>query len=115
MLKPGFLALLEDPFDTKLLDIIVFDVLPPSDGNGEGRVSLAEEIKDRNPLRYAFKVRFLWLMYVCVHSYLYSSMPLSFAIVFWTEVAGTLSLSCLVSLSISCIYFLASGVRILFY
>lgn len=56
VLKPGFLALLEDPFDTKLLDIIVFDVLPPSDGNGEGRVSLAEEIKDRNPLRYAFKV-----------------------------------------------------------
>ncbi|KAK9107443.1 hypothetical protein Syun_023454 [Stephania yunnanensis] len=28
VLKPGFLALLEDPFDTKLLDIIVFDVLP---------------------------------------------------------------------------------------
>ncbi|KAK9135062.1 hypothetical protein Syun_014392 [Stephania yunnanensis] len=28
VLKPGFLALLEDPFDTKLLDIIVFDVFP---------------------------------------------------------------------------------------
>lgn len=56
VLKPGFLALLEDPFDTKLLDIIIFDVLPPSDGNGEGRVSLAQEIKERNPLRYAFKV-----------------------------------------------------------
>lgn len=57
VLKPGFLALLEDPFDTKLLDIIVFDVLPPSDGNGEGRVSLAKEIKERNPLRYGFMVR----------------------------------------------------------
>ncbi|XP_042519639.1 phospholipase D zeta 1-like isoform X2 [Macadamia integrifolia] len=56
VLKPGFLALLEDPFDTKLLDIIVFDVLPSSDGNGEGQISLAEEIKERNPLRYAFKV-----------------------------------------------------------
>ncbi|KAK9136795.1 hypothetical protein Sjap_007389 [Stephania japonica] len=56
VLKPGFLALLEDPFDTKLLDIIVFDVLPASDGNGDGRVSLAKEIKERNPLRYAFKV-----------------------------------------------------------
>lgn len=57
VLKPGFLALLEDPFDSKLLDIIVFDVLPPSDGN-EGRVSLATEIKERNPLRYGFMVRF---------------------------------------------------------
>ncbi|KAL5701060.1 phospholipase D [Ranunculus cassubicifolius] len=56
VLKPGFLALLEDPLDTKLLDIIVFDVLPTSDGNGEGRMSLAEEMKERNPLRYAFKV-----------------------------------------------------------
>ncbi|XP_042480758.1 phospholipase D zeta 1-like [Macadamia integrifolia] len=56
VLKPGFLALLEDPFDTKLLDIIVFDVLPSSDGNVDVRVSLAEEIKDRNPLRYAYKV-----------------------------------------------------------
>ncbi|KAK9087092.1 hypothetical protein Syun_029486 [Stephania yunnanensis] len=27
VLKPGFLAFLEDPFDTKLLDIIVFDRL----------------------------------------------------------------------------------------
>ncbi|RZC93997.1 hypothetical protein C5167_016692 [Papaver somniferum] len=56
VLKPGFLALLGDPFDTKPLDIIVFDVLPASDGNGEGRVSLAKEIKDRNPLRHAFEV-----------------------------------------------------------
>ncbi|GJT28101.1 phospholipase D zeta 1-like protein isoform X1, partial [Tanacetum coccineum] len=37
VLKPGFLALLKDPFDPEPLDIIVFDVLPPSDGNGEGR------------------------------------------------------------------------------
>lgn len=56
VLKPGFLALLGDPYDTKPLDIIVFDVLPPSDGNGEGRVSLAAEVKERNPLRHAFKV-----------------------------------------------------------
>ena len=56
VLKPGFLALLEDPFDPKLLDIIVFDVLPPSDGNGEGRVLLAKETKERNPLRFGFTV-----------------------------------------------------------
>ncbi|PWA53084.1 phospholipase D P2 [Artemisia annua] len=56
VLKPGFLALLEDPFDTKLLDIIVFDVLPPSNGDKEDRLLLAEEVKERNPLRYAFKV-----------------------------------------------------------
>ncbi|GKV31430.1 hypothetical protein SLEP1_g40117 [Rubroshorea leprosula] len=56
VLKPGFLALLGDPFDTKPLDIIVFDVLPPSDGNGEGQVSLAVDVKERNPLRHAFKV-----------------------------------------------------------
>ncbi|XP_050372117.1 phospholipase D zeta 1 isoform X2 [Argentina anserina] len=56
VLKPGFLAFLSDPFDTQPLDIIVFDVLPASDGNGDGRVSLAKEIKDRNPLRHAFKV-----------------------------------------------------------
>ncbi|XVF38771.1 hypothetical protein REPUB_Repub20aG0130800 [Reevesia pubescens] len=56
VLKPGFLALLGDPFDTKPLDIIVFDVLPASDGNGEGRVSLAAEVKERNPLRHSFKV-----------------------------------------------------------
>ncbi|XP_047315494.1 phospholipase D zeta 1-like isoform X2 [Impatiens glandulifera] len=56
VLKPGFLALLKDPFDSRLLDIIVFDVLPSSDGNGEGRVSLAEETKERNPLRHSFTV-----------------------------------------------------------
>ena len=57
VLKPGFLALLADPFDAKLLDIIVFDVLPASDANGEDQASLAEEIKDHNPLRHAFKVQ----------------------------------------------------------
>ncbi|KAH7573521.1 hypothetical protein JRO89_XS03G0164200 [Xanthoceras sorbifolium] len=56
VLKPGFLALLADPFDTKPIDIIVFDVLPASDGNGEGRVSLATEVKEPNPLRHSFKV-----------------------------------------------------------
>ncbi|PKA58407.1 Phospholipase D p1 [Apostasia shenzhenica] len=56
VLKPGFLALLEDPFDTKPLDIIIFDVLPPSDGNEEGRVLLAKETKERNPLRFGFSI-----------------------------------------------------------
>ncbi|KAL5996232.1 hypothetical protein ACLOJK_026306 [Asimina triloba] len=60
VLKPGFLAFLRDPFDTGLLDIIVFDVLPPSDGNGEGRVSLAKEIKERNPLRYGLRLLPCW-------------------------------------------------------
>ncbi|KAE8660164.1 Phospholipase D p1 [Hibiscus syriacus] len=56
VLKPGFLALLADPLDTKPLDIIVFDVLPALAGNTEGRASLAVEVKERNPLRHAFKV-----------------------------------------------------------
>ncbi|KAI3923866.1 hypothetical protein MKW92_011730 [Papaver armeniacum] len=56
VLKPGFFALLHDPFDTKLLDIILFDVLPSSNGKGEGQFSLAKEIKERNPLRYSFMV-----------------------------------------------------------
>ncbi|KAK2637963.1 hypothetical protein Ddye_025758 [Dipteronia dyeriana] len=56
VLKPGFLALLEDPFNTKLLDIIVFDVLPTVNGNGGSGVHLANQIKESNPLRYAFKV-----------------------------------------------------------
>ncbi|KAL0367774.1 UNVERIFIED_CONTAM: Phospholipase D zeta 1 [Sesamum radiatum] len=56
VLKPGFLAFLKDPFDPKPLDIVVFDVLPASDGNGEGRVSLAKEVHDHNPLRHYFRV-----------------------------------------------------------
>lgn len=60
VLKPGFLAFLEDPFHTQPLDIIVFDVLPASDGNGEGRVSLAKEMKERNPLRHSYKVSTIW-------------------------------------------------------
>lgn len=56
VLKPGFLALLGDPFDTQPMDIIVFDVLPTSDGNGDGRLSLAKEIREPNPLRHSFKV-----------------------------------------------------------
>ncbi|MBA0770961.1 hypothetical protein Gotri_019499 [Gossypium trilobum] len=39
VMKPGFLALLEDPFDTKLLDIIVFDVLPTSNEDVKSQVS----------------------------------------------------------------------------
>lgn len=56
VLKPGFLAFLKEPFDPKPLDIVVFDVLPTSDGNGEGRVSLAKEVHDHNPLRHYFRV-----------------------------------------------------------
>ncbi|KAG5549071.1 hypothetical protein RHGRI_014441 [Rhododendron griersonianum] len=56
VLKPGFLALLEDPFDTNLLDITIFDVLPASGKDGEVPVHLAEEIKEPNPLCYTFKV-----------------------------------------------------------
>ena len=57
VLKPGFLALLEDPFDPKLLDVIIFDALPHMDINGEGQISLAKEIKERNPLHFGFQVR----------------------------------------------------------
>ncbi|XP_049932796.1 callose synthase 9-like [Nymphaea colorata] len=42
VLKPCFLAFLEVPFEDKLLDIVVFDVLPPSDGNSGTRVCLAK-------------------------------------------------------------------------
>ena len=56
--------MLADPFDTQPLDIIVFDVLPASDGNGDGRVSLASEMKERNPLRHSFKVR---PVLFCIH------------------------------------------------
>ncbi|GAB4835774.1 Phospholipase D zeta 1 [Ancistrocladus abbreviatus] len=56
VLKPGFLAFLEDPFDTKLLDIIIFDILPASNKTSGEKVHLADEIKERNPLRYSFKV-----------------------------------------------------------
>ncbi|CAN1197965.1 Phospholipase D zeta 2 [Linum perenne] len=54
VLKPGFLAFLKDPFDTKLLDIVVFDIL--SEGEGGSLQTLASQIKRRNPLRYAFQV-----------------------------------------------------------
>nr|XP_043607393.1 phospholipase D zeta 1-like isoform X2 [Erigeron canadensis] len=56
VLKPGFLALLKDPFDKDPLDIIVFDVLPSPHGTGEGRVALATEVNDLNPLRQSFEV-----------------------------------------------------------
>lgn len=63
VLKPGFLAFLDDPFDTKLLDIIVFDVPPASSKNGVSQVHLANPIKEHNPLRYAFKVSKLSFLY----------------------------------------------------
>lgn len=56
ILKPGFIALLDDPFDIKLLDIIIFNVLPLSKGNEGSPVYLADQIKERNRLRYTFKV-----------------------------------------------------------
>ncbi|CAN6715141.1 unnamed protein product [Malus baccata var. baccata] len=56
VLKPGFLALLEDPLDTKLLDIIVFNVLPAWNGDGWSQIYLANQIKEHNPLRYTFRV-----------------------------------------------------------
>jgi len=52
VLKPGFLALLQDPFDPKLLDIVIFDVSPCTDRNGEGQATLANEIKERNPFAF---------------------------------------------------------------
>eukprot|EP00250_Pteridium_aquilinum_P013724 c21534_g1_i1 orf=388-3765(+) len=56
VLKSGFLALVADPYDAKLLDIIVFDVLSSSDGNSDGRICLAKLAKERNPLCFAFTV-----------------------------------------------------------
>ncbi|KAL2231263.1 UNVERIFIED_CONTAM: Phospholipase D zeta 1, partial [Sesamum indicum] len=56
VLKPGFLAFLDNHFDTKLLDIIVFDVLPASNAKGDDEVYLAKVLKERNPLRHAFEV-----------------------------------------------------------
>jgi phospholipase D1/2 len=50
------LALLQDPFDPKLLDIIIFDVSPYTDRD-EGQTTLAKEIKERNPLHFGFEVR----------------------------------------------------------
>ncbi|GJW43290.1 phospholipase D zeta 1-like protein, partial [Tanacetum coccineum] len=51
--------LMEDPFDTKLLDIILFDVLSPSNGDKGDQVLLAEEVKERNPMRYAINIYIL--------------------------------------------------------
>ncbi|XP_074591557.1 phospholipase D zeta 1-like [Curcuma longa] len=56
VLKPGFLALLENPFDTKILDIIVFDVLPNANGEKGSQILLAKETKERNPLHSGFQV-----------------------------------------------------------
>lgn len=56
VLKPGFMAFLGNHFDTKLLDIVVFDVLPASNMKGDDEVHLARVSKERNPLRHSFKV-----------------------------------------------------------
>lgn len=63
MLKPGFLAFLKDPFDPKPIDIVVFDVLPALNGNGDSRVSLAKEVNDHNPLRHYFRVSNVLIIY----------------------------------------------------
>jgi hypothetical protein len=67
VLKPGFLAFLDGPFDTKLLDIVVFDVLPASGGNGKAQVYIANHMKERNLLRYAFRVSELFLSLLHQH------------------------------------------------
>ncbi|XP_023156501.1 phospholipase D family protein isoform X1 [Zea mays] len=59
VLKPGFLALLQDPFDPKLLDIIIFDVSPCTDRDGDDQTTLAKEIKERNPLHFGFEIYIL--------------------------------------------------------
>jgi phospholipase D1/2 len=56
VLKPGFLALIADPYDVKPLDIIVFDVLRFSDGSLDGQICLAKLTKERNPLYFGFMV-----------------------------------------------------------
>ncbi|KAF8015958.1 hypothetical protein BT93_H1492 [Corymbia citriodora subsp. variegata] len=62
VLKPGFLAFLEDPLETEPLDILIFDVLPVSQGKessdtkGSPGLSLTDQTKERNPLYYGFKV-----------------------------------------------------------
>ncbi|KZV19469.1 phospholipase D p1 [Dorcoceras hygrometricum] len=56
VLKQGFLALLENHFEAKLLDIIIFDTQPASNAKGHDEVFLARVLKQRNPLRHAFQV-----------------------------------------------------------
>lgn len=74
VLKPGFLALVADPLHTKLLDIIVFDVLPMLEEKEESQACLAYHVKERNPLRYSFKV--------CVFFFLCFLFPFSrFAVI----------------------------------
>ncbi|KAH7854141.1 hypothetical protein Vadar_010582 [Vaccinium darrowii] len=52
-LKPGFLALLEDPFDSNLLDIIIFNVLPASGEDGEDQISCSNRITRLRTTSYA--------------------------------------------------------------
>lgn len=56
VLKQGFLAFLENHFEAKLLDIIIFDTLPASNAKGHDEVYLARVLKQRNPLCHAFQV-----------------------------------------------------------
>lgn len=52
------MALLEDPFNGKLLDIMVFDSLGlhGTKESSEQQPRLAEQVKERNPLRFGFNV-----------------------------------------------------------
>jgi hypothetical protein len=61
--------LLQDPFDRKLLDIVIFDVSLYTDRNGEHQhqITLAKEIKERNPLHFGFEaLPFLCMILFCL-------------------------------------------------
>ncbi|XP_027363976.1 phospholipase D zeta 1-like isoform X2 [Abrus precatorius] len=61
VLKPGFLALLDDPLHNKPLDVITFDVLPPSKEDGGTKIYLADPIKERNTFKVTSGNRSIWL------------------------------------------------------
>ena len=69
MLKPGCLAFLGNHFGTKVLDIVVFDVLPTSNKKGDDEVHLAELSKEQNPLLHAFKVSFILTSCLAKHQH----------------------------------------------
>ncbi|MCL7042916.1 hypothetical protein MKW94_009624 [Papaver nudicaule] len=69
VLKPGFLALLEDPFEIQLLDIVLFDVLPASNEKGEIHASLVKESIERSLLHYSFLI-YITDWWLCPELYL---------------------------------------------
>lgn len=56
VLKLGFLAFFEHPFDSEPFDIIIFDLLPSLEEKESYQTHLAYQMKEQNPLYYAFKV-----------------------------------------------------------